>query len=129
MIAGIVQHQSDRSGQSRRSDLPEQFTHRLGVDDRGVGHGDQWARDRIPCPQDVKSLATRGRSDEDPRERPQAAQECPEHEMGRIDEEHMALSGQGSVQARLQFVSEELGLGFDVLSQVFLGGTGTMRTR
>ena len=41
----------------------------------------------------------------------------------------MSLSGQGDVQAGLQFVSEELGLGFDVLGQVFLGGTGTMRTR
>ena len=44
-------------------------------------------------------------------------------------EEHMSLFGHSGVQARLQFVSEELGLGFDVLGQVFLGGTGTMRTR
>jgi hypothetical protein len=50
VIAGVVQHQRDRPGQARRSDLPQQFAHRLGVDHRGVGRGDQSVRHRIPRP-------------------------------------------------------------------------------
>ena len=44
--------------------------------------------------------------------------------MGRVDEEHMARPRLGGVQARLQLGLEEIGLGLDVLGQVFLGGTG-----
>ena len=49
--------------------------------------------------------------------------------MGRVDEEHVTLSRLGGVQARLQLGLEKLGLGLDVLGQVFLGGTGIARTR
>ena len=108
----------------QRGDLPQQFAHRLGVDDRGVGHGDQFVRHRVPRPQNVESLTTRSRTDEDPRERPQAAHERPEHEMGRVDEEHVTLARRCGVQARLQFGFEKLGLGFDVLGQAFFGRHG-----
>src|SRR5260370_34046070 len=49
--------------------------------------------------------------------------------MGRVDEEYMPSSRHGGVEAGLQVGFEKLGLGFDVFGQVFLGGTGTMRTR
>ena len=49
--------------------------------------------------------------------------------MGRVDEEHMTASRRGGIQAGLQVGFEKLGLGFDVLGQVFLGGTGITRTR
>src|ERR1017187_6400699 len=41
----------------------------------------------------------------------------------------MTSSRHGGVKAGLQVGFEKLGLDFDVLGQVFLGGTGTMRTR
>ena len=74
LIAGVVQHQRDRCGQTQRGNLLQQFAHRLGVDDRGVGHGDQLARHRIPRPQHIEPLTTRSRTHEDPREGPQATQ-------------------------------------------------------
>ena len=43
--------------------------------------------------------------------------------MGRIDEEHMAVSGFSGIQLRLQFGVVKSRLGLDVLGQVFLGGT------
>ena len=49
--------------------------------------------------------------------------------MGRIDEEHMAVSGFSGIQLRLQFGVVKSRLGLDVLGQVFLGGTGIGRTR
>jgi hypothetical protein len=81
------------------------------------------------APNDIDSLTARGGADEDPRERPQATQEGPEDEMGRVDEEHMALSGLGGVQTRLQLGVEKSGLGFHVLGQLFWGGMGIKRTR
>ena len=86
-------------------------------------------RHRVPRPQHVEPLTTRRGADEDPRDRPQATQEGPEHEMGRVHEEHVTLSRLGGVQARLQFGVEKSRLDCDVLGQVFLGGTGIMRTR
>ena len=112
-----------------RGDLPQQLAHRLGVDDRRVGHADQFVGHRVPRPQHVEPLTTRSGADEDSRERPQATQEGPEHEMGRIDEEHMALPRSGGVQGGLQLGVEEIGLDGDVLGQVFLGGTGMARAR
>lgn len=44
--------------------------------------------------------------------------------MGSVDEEHMTFARLSSVQTWLQFGVEEIGLGCDVLGQVFLGGTG-----
>src|SRR6185437_15694158 len=58
-----------------------------------------------------------------------AAQEGPEDEMGRIDEEHVAVAGEGGLQAGRQFGLEELGLVPGMLGPVFLGGTGIGRTR
>ena len=55
-------------------------------------------------------------------------QERAEDEMGRIDEEHMAVSGYSGIQSRLQLAVVKNRLGFDVLGQVFLGGTGIGRT-
>ena len=49
--------------------------------------------------------------------------------MSRVDEVHMAVSALSGVQSGLQFVVVKSGLGFDVLGQIFLGGTGTGRTR
>jgi hypothetical protein len=49
--------------------------------------------------------------------------------MGRVDEEHVSLSRHGGVQAGPQIGFEKSGLDVDVLGQVFLGGTGTIRTR
>ena len=119
LIAGVVQHQRDRSGQTQRGNLPQQFAHRLGVDDRGVSHGDQVARHRIPRPQDIEPLTSRSRTHEDPRERPQVTQEGPEHEMGRVDEEHVTFTGLGGGQDRLQFGLEKSGLVCNVLGQGF----------
>jgi len=42
---------------------------------------------------------------------------------------NLKIGPKGVVQARLQFGVEKIGLGLDVLGQVFLGGTGIMRTR
>ena len=125
LIAGVVQHQCDRSGQTQRGNLPQQFAHRLGVDDRGVSHGDQVARHRIPRPQDIEPLTSRSRTHEDPRERPQVTQEGPEHEMGRVDEEHVTFTGLGGGQDRLQFGLEKSGLVCNVLGQVFLAARGS----
>jgi hypothetical protein len=69
------------------------------------------------------------RADENPRKRPEATQECPEHETGRVHKEHLTPSRVGLTQERLQLGVEKFGLGLDVLGQVFLGGTGIMRTR
>jgi hypothetical protein len=49
--------------------------------------------------------------------------------MGRVHKEHVTSSCMGVVQERLQFGVEKIGLGLDVLGQVFLGGTGITRTR
>ena len=49
--------------------------------------------------------------------------------MGRVDEEHVTLSCHGRIEAWLQDGFEKLGLDFNVLGQVFLGGTGITRTR
>ena len=117
LIAGIVQHQRDRPGEPRRGDLPEELAHRLGVDDRGVGHADQFVGHRVPRPQHVEPLTTRSGAHKDSGERPQATQEGPEHEMGRIDEEHMALSRLSRVQDRLQLFIEKIRLDGDVLGQ------------
>jgi hypothetical protein len=129
LIAGVVQYQGDRSGETRRGDLSQQFAHRLGVDDRGVRHGDQFARHRVPSSEHVEPLTTRSRADEDSLKRPQAAQERPEYEMGGVAEEHMTLSRHSRVQKRLQFGFEKLGLGCDMLGEVFFGGTGMARAR
>jgi hypothetical protein len=59
----------------------------------------------------------------------QTAQEGAEDEMGRIDEEHMTDPGPRGIQARLQLALEKSRLDLDVLCQVFLGGTGIIRTR
>ena len=83
----------------------------------------------VPSPQNVEALAARRCSDIEPCERPQAAQERTKHEMGRIDEKYVALSLLGSIESWLQFGVVKTGLGFDVLGQVFLGGTGMGRTR
>jgi hypothetical protein len=48
--------------------------------------------------------------------------------MGRVDEKHMTLSREGGVELRFQLLVEKLGLDFNVLGQVFLGGTGMART-
>jgi hypothetical protein len=80
------------------------------------------------CTQHMEPLTTRSGADENPRERPKATQERSRHEMGRVDEEHMTLPRKGGVQPRPQFRVEKLGLGFDVLGQVFWGGTGMART-
>jgi hypothetical protein len=110
--------------------LPEQrFSERWPcVDNRGIGHGDQFTRDRVPGTQHIEPLTTRSGPDENPRERPEATHERPEYEMGRVDEKHMTLPRESGVQLRLQFRVEKLRLGFDVLGQVFLGGTGIART-
>src|SRR5206468_2820744 len=89
----------------------------------------EFARDRVPRTQDVEPLTPRGSTHEDPLERPEAAQERAEHKMGRVDKEHMTVAGLSSIQSGLQLVVVESGLGFDVLGQVFLGGTGIGRTR
>src|SRR5262245_3496030 len=49
--------------------------------------------------------------------------------MGRVHEEHMTLSRHSGIEAWLQVGFEKLGLNFDVLGHVFLGGTGITRTR
>ena len=129
LIAGVVQHQRDRSGQTQRGNLPQQFAHRLGVDDRGVSHGDQVSRHRIPRPQDIEPLTSRSRTHEDPRERIQVTQEGPEHEMGRVYEEHVTFTVLGCGQDRLQFGLEKSGLVCNVLGQVFFLLYGDGRTR
>ncbi len=48
--------------------------------------------------------------------------------MGRIDEGHVTLAGDGGVQTRPQIVIEESRLSLGVLGQVLLGGTGIMWT-
>src|SRR4051794_30501094 len=63
LVAGVVQYQGDRSDQPQRGDLPQQFADRLRVDDRRVGHGNQFVRDRVPRTQDVEPLTTRGGAD------------------------------------------------------------------
>jgi len=47
---------------------------------------------------------------QDPRKRPEATQECPEHELGRVHKEHVTSSRAGVVPARLQFGVEKIGM-------------------
>lgn len=129
LVASVVQHQRDRSGQTEGSDLPQQLAHRFRVDDRGVGHAYQFAGHGVPGSQDIEPLAARGGPHEDSRERPQAAQERPVHKVGRIDEEDVSPPSGGGVEAGLQFDVVKQGLLGDMLGQVFLGGTGSARTR
>jgi hypothetical protein len=128
LVTGVVEYHRDRSRETNCGDLSQEFAHCCGVDDRRIGHGDQLACRRIPGTQDVEPLTTTGRSDKDPRERPQATQERAEHEMGCVNEEHMTIPCLSGIQTRLQFGVEEIGLGGNVLGQVFFGGTGIART-
>ena len=88
-------------------------------DGRGISHRDQVERHRIPRPQDIEPQTSRSRTHEDPIERPQVTQECPEHEMGRVDEEHVTFTGLGGGQDRLQFDLEKSGLVCNVLGLGF----------
>src|SRR5271169_1860174 len=49
--------------------------------------------------------------------------------MGRVHEQHVAVSGDRRIEPRLQFGVQELPLFANMLGQVFLGGTGIARTR
>ena len=129
LVASVVQHQRDRPGQTEGGDLPQQLAHRFRVDDRRVGHAHQFAGHGVPRPQYIEPLAARGGPHEDSRERPQAAQERPEHKVRRIDEEDVSPPCDGGVEAGLQFDVVKQGLLGNVLRQVFLGGTGSARTR
>jgi len=61
------------------------------------------------------------------------ARNCPHQASGSVyvieNGPNLKIGPKGVVQARLQFGVEKIGLGLDVLGQVFLGGTGIMRTR
>ena len=97
---------------------------RLCVDNCGVGHSDQLVRHRVPRSQDVEPLTTRGSADEDPRERPQAAEKRAEYKVSGVHEEHVTLTGYSGVQFRFQLGVEKLGLVLNVLGQVFLAARG-----
>src|SRR6516165_1515170 len=49
--------------------------------------------------------------------------------MGRVDEEHVTVPRHSGIEEWLQVGFEKLGLDFDALGQVFLGGTGITQTR
>jgi len=110
LILRVVQHERDGALQSTAGDFTKQLTHRVRIDNRYVGHGNQLSCHRVPSSQDVETLPTRRSPNEQPRERPQATQERAENEMGRIDEEHMTVSSLGSVQDGLQFGIKKLPL-------------------
>ena len=83
-----------------------------------------WLSHRIPRPQDIEPLTSRSRTHEDPRERPQVTQEGPEHEMGRVDEEHVTFTGLGGGQESATVSDfEKSGLVCNVLGQVVFGGS------
>ena len=58
------------SRQSQCRDLAQEFAHRVRVDYRGVGHGHQGARHRVPRTEHIEPLPPGRRSHEEPRERP-----------------------------------------------------------
>ena len=88
---------------------------------RRNAHSDQFPHRGVPCPQDVEPLTPRRRAHEDSSERPQAAEKRAEHEVSRVHEEDVTLTGLSGVQFRFQLGVEKLSLVFNVLGQVFFG--------
>lgn len=117
LVAGVVQHDRDRPDQSLSGDVAEQFAHRFRVDHRGVGHREKLPGDSVPRSQNVETLATGCGPDEDAGERPQAAEEGAEDEVGGVDEEDVSGACLSGVERRLELGLQEVALDFNVLGQ------------
>lgn len=73
------------------------------IDVAVIGDGYQLVSDCIQSPQDIETLPTPGRFDEDPGKAPQKAQKGSQDKMGGIDKEEPALALLGFFQPGVQF--------------------------
>ena len=95
LIASIIHHHGNRGGETKQSDLLEQFAHAGGIDVAVIGHRNQLMGDGMQRPQDIEALPATGRTYEHAGKTPEPSQVGPEDEMGRIDEKDGSLTGFG----------------------------------
>jgi len=121
LIAGVVEHQGDRSCQAEGGDLAQQFTHRVRRHRAGGRDADKLIRHGVPGSQHAVALAARGPSNEQALQTPQTAQERALDEMSCVDEEDVTCFGSSGSEQRLQCFVEKLGLCRGVLFDGFFG--------
>ena len=108
LIASIVQDQGDGFTREAGCQRGEQQAHACGIDVSFVGDGEDLFGHGIHRCEHIEALASGRRSDKEAFKSPNFGQAGTQDEMGRIDEENMALSGFGVGQTGFQLFCFEL---------------------